>query len=206
MPKIEPFEKYSDEYDRWFEDNWELYQAEIGLLKSFIERDDLFGLEVGTGSGKFSVPLGINVGVEPSWVMAQRSKGLGIQVVKAVSEELPFVEKSFDVVLFVTTICFLDDVLKGFREAKRVLKDGGFVLVGFVDKESELGKIYLKRRDKSKFYREATFYSARDVLDILKLSGFRDITSRQCLMPGMPPEVTKEGFGKGSFVAMKGLK
>ena len=206
MPRIGPFETYPDEYDKWFEDNRELYQAEIGLLKGLIDGDALLGLEVGTGSGKFSVPLDIKIGVEPSWVMAQRAKGFGIKVVKAVAEGLPFKGKSLDFVLLVTTICFLDDVLKGFMEAKRVLKDGGFVLVGFVDRESELGKTYLKRRDESKFYKEATFYSARNVLYLLKMSGFRDIISRQCLMPGMPPEATSEGFGKGSFVAMKGLK
>ncbi len=206
MPRTGPFERYPDEYDQWFEDNRGLYQAEMGLLGSFIEEGNLLGLEVGTGSGRFSGPFGIRVGVEPSPEMARRSRELGIRVVRAVSERLPFHGESFDFVLLVTTICFLDDVLKGFREAKRVLKSGGFILVGFVDMESRLGREYLERRHDSKFYREATFYSARDVMDLLETAGFRKITSRQCLVPGMPPDIMEDGFGKGSFVAMKGFK
>lgn len=57
----------------------------------------------------------------------------------------------------VTVICFLDDVLQAFKEAYRVLKPGGYILVGFIDKESVLGRQYMEKREKSLFYQDAVF-------------------------------------------------
>jgi ubiquinone/menaquinone biosynthesis C-methylase UbiE len=48
----------------------------------------------------------------------------------------------------VTIICFLDNIEKSFNEAYRVLKYDGFVVVAFVDNESELGNQYLAQKDK----------------------------------------------------------
>ncbi len=109
------------------------------------------GLEVGVGSGKFAVPLGIKIGVEPAEKMAVKAEKQGIRVFRDVAEELPFSDSEFDFVLMVTTICFVEDILKSFREAFRVLKPRGCIIVGFVDKESELGKQNLDRRDTSFF-------------------------------------------------------
>lgn len=39
----------------------------------------------------------------------------------------------FKFVLFVTTVCFLDDINKAFREAYRVLKKGGRLIAGLID-------------------------------------------------------------------------
>ena len=72
----------------------------------------------------------------------------------------------------VTTICFVKDINKTLKEAKRVLKDGGYLIVAFVDKDSELGKFYEKNRDKSKFYKNAIFFSKNEVLNLLKKHGF----------------------------------
>jgi ubiquinone/menaquinone biosynthesis C-methylase UbiE len=59
----------------------------------------------------------------------------------------------------VTTICFVDDLKKAFREAFRVLKKEGFIVIGFIDKDSELGKIYRANKNKSRFYKIAEFFS-----------------------------------------------
>ena len=67
------------------------------------------------------------------------------------AEVLPFRDGRFDTVLFVTTICFVDDVKLALREAYRVLKGGGHVVIGFVDGESPLGKLYREKRKQSRF-------------------------------------------------------
>ena len=163
-------------------------------------------MEVGVGSGKFAAPLGIKTGVEPSDKMAKISKSLGIKVIKAIAEALPFEDESFDFVLMVTTICFVDDIKKSFKEIYRVLKKDGFIVVGFVDKDSELGAKYQKNRDKSKFYKEATFFSTSEVLDLLKDAGFKSFEIKQTLLPQDEKEDIIDGFGKGSFVVIKGIK
>ncbi len=206
MPKIQPFEKYSDKYDKWFENNEDAYDFELEAIRQLIPHPPAKSLEVGVGSGKFAVPFGIKTGVEPSEKMAIKAEKQGIRVFRNVAEDLPFADSEFDFVLMVTTICFVDDILKSFMEAFRVLKPHGFIIVGFVDKESELGKKYEKKRNKSVFYKEATFFSSEQVAKYLTDAGFGDLTFKQTLIPGETQNIVQNGFGKGAFVAIKAVK
>ncbi len=207
MPKIEPFEQYSEAYDQWFEKNPDAYQAELKLIRELLpDQPEVEGLEVGVGSGKFAAPLGINVGVEPSAQMAARAEKLGIRVVLGVAEDLPFPDASFDYVLLVTTICFVDDIEQTFAQSFRVLKPGGCIIVGCVDRESELGRHYAANRDKSRFYKEATFYSTPQVISYLQEAGFALHSIRQTLIPGAEKDAIRDGYGQGAFVGIKGVK
>ncbi len=206
MAKTEAFERFSDAYDEWFVENAERYEAELEVIRSLLPPAGATGMEVGVGSGKFAAPLGIGIGVEPSQEMAAKAAGLGVEVYPGVAEDLPFPDQCFDFVLLVTTICFVDDVLESLEEAHRVLKPGGFIIVGFVDKESELGRSYQERKDSSRFYRDATFYSSEEVLAFLHQAGFRRERVRQALLPGKPPGIIVDGYGTGAFVAIRAVK
>ncbi|MGD9368924.1 MAG: class I SAM-dependent methyltransferase [Desulfobacteraceae bacterium] len=206
MPKIEAFEKYSDAYDEWFKKNLEMYEAELEAIRQLLPPPGAQGMEIGVGSGKFAAPLGIKIGVEPSEKMAIKAKRQGIDVYPGVAEALPFADGRFDFALMVTTICFVDDVIKSFREAFRILKPNGCIIVGFVDKESDLGRQYLAKKEKSRFYKDAVFFSASQVLACLREAGFGVIETRQTLIPGKVPEIILEGFGRGAFVVIKGVK
>ncbi len=206
MPRIEAFEKYSDKYDDWFDRHADLYHAELETIRQLMPSPAAKGLEVGVGSGRFAVPLGMSIGVEPSEQMAAKAGSRGVNVVRAVAERLPFPDAAFDCVLMVTTICFVDDVLETFREAYRVLKPRGCIVVGFVDRESALGKEYQRRSASDVFYKDALFVSAREVGAYLANAGFRDVFFKQALIPGEPPAVIQEGFGNGSFVVAKAVK
>jgi len=206
MPKTGPFDKYSDAYDEWFEKNSDVYDAELEAIHQLIPSPGAEGMEVGVGSGKFAAPLGITIGLEPSKKMAIKARKQGIHVYPGVAEDLPFSDGRFDFVLMVTTICFVDDVNMSFREAFRVLKHGGCIIVGFVDKESEIGKQYADRKEMSKFYKEATFFSTQEVLRYLEEADFRTAQIKQTLIPGELQETILDGFGKGAFVVIKGIK
>lgn len=207
MARIESFEKYSREYDDWFIKNKDIYLAELNVIKGLVPTGG-FGVEIGVGSGRFSLPVGIKIGVEPSRKMAEISKSRGIQVYQAVAEQLPFQNKIFDFILMVTTICFVDDVVKSFNEAYRILKNHGFIVVGFIDKESELGKRYQEKRNRSKFYRDATFYSVSDVITGLREAHFLDVIIKQTVFYGQSETIdaVENGYGKGSFVIIKAVK
>jgi ubiquinone/menaquinone biosynthesis C-methylase UbiE len=69
--------------------------------------------------------------VEPSEKIAIKAEKQGVRVFSNVAEDLPFTDYEFDFVLMVTTICFVDDILKSFMEAFRVLKTCGSIIVGF---------------------------------------------------------------------------
>lgn len=148
-----------------------MYQSELKAVKHFIPQNRK-GLEIGIGSGRFARPLGIKTGIEPSKKMRELARNRGLEVYDGVAESLPFADMSYDFTLMVTTICFLDNVKKSFQEVKRVLKKDGIFIIGFIDKESPLGQKYLKNKDKNVFYKNAIFYSAREVLSLLQNSGF----------------------------------
>ena len=207
MAKIESFEKYSKEYDKWFIKNQDIYLAELNAIKRLVPSDKL-GVEIGVGTGRFALPLGIKVGVEPSKKMAEMSRKRGIQVYEGVAEQLPFNDKIFDLVLMITTICFVDDLEKSFKEVYRVLKTDGFIIVGFVDKESELGKRYQLKRKKSKFYEDATFYSVKEVINFLRKTNFENVVIRQTVFSSQTDKIdsVEDGYGKGSFVIIKAKK
>jgi len=206
MPNIEPFQRYADAYDRWFEDHRDLLRAELAVVRELIPSPGAVGMEVGVGSGQFAEPLGIRIGVEPSERMADRARERGISVHSGVAEALPFPGGRFDYVLMVTTICFVDDVALSFGEAYRVLKAGGFIIVGFVDRESRLGRRYVERKERSRFYGDARFYSTPEVLEYLEASGFGITRVLQTLTSGEEGHAILDGFGEGSFVAVQGRK
>lgn len=202
MPKIQPFEKYFQEYEDWFLKNNYIYQSELNAIKEFISPNKS-GIEIGVGTGKFAFPLGIRTGVEPSPKMAEIARNRGMKVIEAVAENLPFEDKKFDFVLMVTAVCFFDDVQQAFKEAYRVLKPDGFIVVGLIDKNSELGKTYEKNKTKSKFYKEAAFHSIDDITQYLKDVGFKKFDYKQTIFTteNITQEV-KNGHGEGSFIVI----
>ncbi|WP_029688257.1 class I SAM-dependent methyltransferase [Thermoanaerobacter sp. A7A] len=209
MPKISAFEKHFDRYEEWFEKNEYAYQSELDAVKLLMPKFEK-GLEVGIGTGKFAVPLGIKSGVEPSYQMRKIALERGLNVVDGVAENLPFEDNSFDLVLMVTTVCFVDDVLKSFKECFRVLKNSGTILIGFVDRESTIGKIYQTNKEKSLFYKEATFYSTSEIVELLYEAGFKNFNFSQTIFKKLDEIKEKEpvryGFGKGSFIVISAKK
>ncbi|MCW3136769.1 MAG: methyltransferase domain-containing protein [Canidatus Methanoxibalbensis ujae] len=209
MNSIEIFERYAQEYDEWFDANRFAYESEVQALKKFVPKNSK-GLEVGVGTGRFAVPLGIGVGVEPAKAMADIARKRGIEVYEAKAEKLPFDDSSFDFVLIVVTICFVQNPMQALREAKRVLKPGGYIIIGMIDRESFLGKLYESKKKESKFYRHANFYSTRQVLDWLKKLEFEYIKTCQTIFKD-PKKITgiepvKEGYGEGGFVVISAQK
>ncbi|MEK7396818.1 MAG: methyltransferase domain-containing protein [Candidatus Poribacteria bacterium] len=209
MDGIQVFEKWAQEYDDWFDINRFAYESEVLALRKFVPQN-CKGLEVGVGTGRFSVPYGIKAGVEPARAMADVAQNRGIQVYEAKAEELPFESESFDFVLMVTTICFLQDPMQALKEAKRVLKPEGYIIIGMIDRDSPLGKVYESKKEYSKFYKYAKFYSVSQVLEWLMKLEYSHIEACQTIFKN-PEEMTaidavRNGYGEGAFVVISAQK
>jgi len=209
VPRIEPFEQNVERYEAWFDRYPLAYESEIRAIRELLPQSGE-GLEVGVGTGRFAVPLGVRVGVEPSRAMGQLAIERGVEVKFGVGEDLPYEDGRFAYLLLIVTVCFLDDVYLSLREAYRVLQPGGFVLIGFIDRVSPLGRTYEQHREDNVFYREATFLSTEEVLFYLSQAGFGEFAFRQTIFQH-PVEMkkadpVKPGYGKGSFVVVSATK
>ena len=205
MPRVEPFRQHTDRYEAWFETFEAAYESEIAALRA-VGPDPEHGLEIGVGTGRFAGPLGYQYGVDPVPEMLGEAVDRGVTAVLGVAEALPFRDRSFDSALLVTTICFVEDLQGTFEEAARVLRPGGWLVIGYIDRESRVGRHYQESKDENPFYRNATFVSTDEVLELLARTGFEEVGLRQTIF-SMPdemeePDPVREGYGDGSFVAL----
>lgn len=209
MAKTRAFDGHAPRYEEWFEHHEHAYRSELEAVRMLLP-DKGAGIEIGVGSGRFAAPLGINTGVEPSNRMRKIAEHRGIKILEGTGEHVPVGDSLFSYALMVTTLCFLDNVKAAFGEVYRILKPGGFFINGFVDRESSLGKFYQRHKDENVFYRDAVFYSTDEVVTLMEEAGFDDFRFTQTLFHLLPEiknvEPVKEGYGEGSFVAVRGMK
>ena len=205
MPRFAPFEAHHQRYDAWFGKHEPVYLSELLALRPFVPWAGR-GIEIGVGSGRFAAPLGVEVGVDPSAAMLAYAAERGIEAVAGVAEDLPFATASFDHALLVTTLCFVDSPAAMLSEAHRVLKPGGRLVMGFIDRDSALGQDYLLHQAESVFYRLATFYSADEVARLLLQSGFAISAWGQTLAQPLGEtreiEPLRSGHGQCAFVVV----
>ncbi len=206
MPKTEPFDKHLDLYEEWFVANRYVYESELKAIRHLLPAEGE-GLEIGVGSGLFAAPLGIKTGIDPCPRMLDKAAERGIRVRQGTAESLPYPDGSFDYALMVTTICFVDDVARSLREARRVLKDHGAFVLAFVDKNSPVGREYLRMKDESLFYRQATFFSTKELTEALEKAGLQPEDIVQTVFGRLDQIKTvqdcKPGYGEGSFVVIR---
>jgi ubiquinone/menaquinone biosynthesis C-methylase UbiE len=197
-----PFDEYAEQYDKWYDENEDIYKIELNAIKKYIPKPksqsstnySAIGLEIGVGTGRFAGPLGIKYGLEPSKSMADIAKKRGISVYDGVAESMPFKDDFFDYVLITTTLCFLKNPFKGLNEIKRVLKPGGTLIIGMIDKNSPLGQLYESKKKKSRYYHNAKFYELDEVLKWLD-----DLNYGQIIYDRIKLD---KNDGNGSFVVI----
>jgi len=202
-----PFDIYTDEYENWFIENELLFQSELLALKQVVPTNKK-GIEIGVGSGLFAEKLNIKFGIDPSEKMLEFAKQRKIIVEKGVAENLPYTDNSFDFAVFVTSICFVENPEKAIKETYRILNNNGEIIIAFIDKESSLGQILEKNKNESKFYKDAKFFSVKEIVELIETNGFLINSIFQTLTKKniKAIEQPSKGYKKGSFIVIKGNK
>jgi SAM-dependent methyltransferase len=203
---VEPFVRHHRRYDVWFERHHVAYLSELLAVRALLPWGGR-GLEIGVGTGRFAGPLGVEFGIDPAAEMLTYARARGVRVACAVAEALPFALGAFDHALIVTTICFVDDATAMLAEARRILKPGGALVIGFIDRTSALGRQYQAHREENVFYRDAKFYSGDEVERLLGEAGFGAPVWAQTLSRPLPEireiEPMRPGRGRGAFVVVR---
>jgi ubiquinone/menaquinone biosynthesis C-methylase UbiE len=143
------FDDQAATYDRWF-------ATPLGRLVDEVEKQAIFSLapevqgrrilEIGCGTGNFSLTLAHKrarvVGFDCSDPMLARAQDkvsgqdLDLTWVRGLGSQLPFVDESFDGVMCILAMDFMPEREIALREMVRVLRFGGFLLVGMLNRFS----------------------------------------------------------------------
>jgi SAM-dependent methyltransferase len=205
----DPFDTEPERYEDWFERYPATYRSELLAVDRLIARAG-FNLEIGVGTGRFAEPFTIAVGLDPSLAMLSYARRRGVVAVCGVAEALPFRSGSFDQVLSVAAICFVNDPLAMLREMRRVLRPGGAVVIAFIDRASQLGRLYQTRKADSRFYRNAVFRSAAEIDGLLVSAGFGPRAWVQTVfetpLETAEIELPRPGYGEGGFVIVRAVR
>jgi SAM-dependent methyltransferase len=125
-------------------------------------------------------------------------------------ESLPFVDSVFDAVFIIVTLCFVDEPAKVLKEASRLLKEDGAVILGLILKESPWASFYEEKGEAGNiFYRMARFYSFEELKAMYGKAGLKILEMRSTMFqaPTENPlsfEPPRIGYYKeAGFVAVK---
>lgn len=179
------FDVLTDKYDAWYdsEDGRPLYESELKCLRPMVESSPGPILEIGVGTGRFAMHFPDVTGIDPSLNALKMAEKRGVKTVYGHGENLPFEDESFGCILIIVTLCFVERPLDVLREAKRVLRSDGSIILGLVPGDSPWGAFYQeKKRAGHPFYRSAMFYTMKDLENMLRAAGLRISRVRSTLL------------------------
>ncbi len=182
-----PFNAYAERYDAWFRRSpgRTLFQRELRALRPLLAEVPRRWLEVGVGTGVFARSLDVDVGLDPARAALRRARRRGIKVVQGVGQALPFRDGTFGGVLFIVTLCFAGEPLPLLREAARVLRHQGALVLADIERESPWGRLYQQQAAQGHpLYRLATFWTTEEVTGMLAATGFEVAAATSTLRRG----------------------
>lgn len=190
---MQAFDGFADKYDKWFTTGLGKYvlQAEMELvLELAAPKPGEKALDVGVGTGIFAVELmkrGTEItGIDVSGKMLEiaRSKGVrNVALGDAVSLDFP--DESFDLVVSITALEFIEECDRAISEMVRVCRKGGRVVVGTLGSGSlwALKRSRAARKDAGSIFRHARFYSFGELKRLAEKHGYRTVVKGAVFAP-----------------------
>lgn len=229
------FDELAQEYDRWFLANPRVLESEVLLIRRALGDEPGRTLSVGCGSGLFEHILrtshGIDIrdGVEPSAEMAAIAARRGMEVMAGSAESLPCPDEAYDTVMLNGVPSYTQDLEAAFREARRVLRPGGRIVVADVPAESSYGLVYRLAATVGswgdpyltkvappnpypvEFAAAASWRTTPEKIELLERVGFAELEFFQTLTrhPRYSDELVEQpvgGYDRGDYVAIRARK
>ena len=212
MERRELFDEWPRRYDEWFTTPIGLlvkkYESEL-LLSLLGPRSEELVLDAGCGTGIFTLDIlsfgprviGVDLSLPMLLRAVEKTKGYAFEAVLADMTRLPFLENSFDRVVSVTALEFIEDGEGVVGELFRVAKKGGLIVVATLNSLSPWAD---RRRAEAKkrhsLFKKAIFRSPDELRALAPVSGVirTAIYFKKEDDPAHAPEIEREGQRKGS--------
>ena len=207
MTGTNPFETLAGAYDAWFDAHPQVFESELEAVRAILPERTGAWVEIGVGTGRFASRLGIETEIEPAASMGALARQRGVRVLEGTAENVPLESSSVQAAFLITTLCFVHDIGRTFSEIRRILVQGGVVVIAFLPREGALGRRILEDGGGDPFFREARLLSTVEVLAAMARAGLRVERIVQTLTdPGDDErvEAPSDGFDRGSFVVIRG--
>ena len=215
------FDEWPEKYDRWFTTSIgglvKKYEAEL-LLDLLRPSQGEIILDAGCGTGVFTLDFlscGAKViGLDISLPMLRRSRekagGYSLQSVLGDMLNLPFSEDSFDKVISVTALEFIEDGAAAVRELFRVVQKGGCIVVATLNSLSPwAARRKAEAKQKESIFEKVVFRSPDELRSLAPVDGV--IRTAIHFQKGDDPDVAatveregrRTGLNTGAFIAAR---
>lgn len=195
------FDEFFDGYDAW-------YNTRIGAFVDKVETEAAFRLlspksgirvlDAGCGTGNFSIKLsrmgcdvtGIDVSENMLAQAVQKAYGeQQVRFLKMDAAQIGFSDNFFDAVLCMAAFEFIPNPQEVYNEFKRVVKPGGVVVIGTIQKGGDWEKLYSSEVCSGTAYANASFKTKDDIISLDRscLSAVEE-----CLF--VPPGLSEEAY------------
>jgi ubiquinone/menaquinone biosynthesis C-methylase UbiE len=215
------FDEWPEAYDRWFATPSgalvKKYEGEL-LLDLLKPQPGEIILDAGCGTGVFTLDFlsrGAKViGLDISLPMLRRSREkageYSLPSVLGDMLNLPFSEGSFDKVISVTALEFIEDGAAAIRELFRVVQKGGCIVVATLNSLSPwAARRKAEAKQKESIFEKVVFRSPDELRSLAPVDGVirTAIHFQKVDDPGMADTVEREGRRKGlntgAFIAAR---
>ena len=222
--KTQLFDEWPEAYDRWFTTPIgslvKKYETQL-ILDQLKPKPGEIILDAGCGTGVFTIDILLSgsqvVGLDISLPMliqaVKKLKGLPFQMILADILNLPFPGNSFDKVISVTTLEFIEDAKGAVEELFRITQKGGSIVVATLNSLSPWASRRRAKAEKGHTIFEKAIFRSPD--ELLHLAPFKGVAKTAIHFqreddPGKAVIIEDEGHKKnlntGAFVAVRWQK
>jgi ubiquinone/menaquinone biosynthesis C-methylase UbiE len=222
--KVQLFDQWPEAYDRWFTTPIgslvRKYEAEL-ILDLLRPKQGEIILDAGCGTGVFTLDflssgshvVGLDISLPMLVQAGKKLRGYPFEMIVADMLNLPFPEDTFDKVVSVTALEFINDAKGSVEELFHVTKKGGCIVMATLNSVSPWA---LRRKaeamEKHTLFEKAIFRSPDELLSLVSSEGvvktaihFKKEDDPERAV-GIEQEGKRKNLNTGAFVAVRWQK